>query len=216
MKDQELEEIPNLKPNLKKGFRLNAKITRAAKENPAEYKAWANMRQRCYNPNNTGYKNYGGRGIQVCYAWRYSFAIFLRDMGKRPSDKHSIDRIDNNGDYTPNNCRWALRRTQSLNRNHTGIRSESGRYEARITFNDKSYSLGTFDKERTAAQVHDRVRKLLIDVTLAMVTKEEAKSWRDNAVRENLLYFAIRVGETSYEVDEYLKEQYQQELQDGK
>jgi hypothetical protein len=79
-----------------------------------EYKAWAAMKARCLNPSDAAYAAYGGRGITVCDRWLDSSA-FLEDMGKRPSPKHSLDRINNNGNYEPGNCRWATARQQIRN-----------------------------------------------------------------------------------------------------
>lgn len=81
-----------------------------------EYNAWAKMRQRCYNPKDHKYPNYGGRGITVCERWNSDFAAFLADMGPRPSPTHSINRINNDGNYEPSNCNWATPKEQSNNR----------------------------------------------------------------------------------------------------
>jgi hypothetical protein len=72
-----------------------------------EYAAWMNMKARCYNPDTPGYHRYGGRGIAVCGEWRNDFAAFLRDVGRRPSSAHSLDRVNGDGNYEPSNCRWA-------------------------------------------------------------------------------------------------------------
>lgn len=80
-----------------------------------EYKVWANMKQRCTNATLPSYKNYGGRGIVYCAAWEL-FEGFFKDMGKRPSTKHQLERRDNNKGYTPENCYWATKQEQMLNR----------------------------------------------------------------------------------------------------
>jgi len=88
-----------------------------------EYSSWKSMISRCADKSNS---RYGGRGIKVCDRWVESFVAFLDDMGRRPSAGHSIDRIDNDGDYDPGNCRWATAEEQCRNRSNTLYLSLNG------------------------------------------------------------------------------------------
>lgn len=87
----------------------------------SEYFTWTNMKRRCNSPSHHKYKDYGARGINVCERWLLSFDNFLSDMGNRPTDTHTLDRINNDGNYEPLNCRWATQLEQQHNkrpRNH--------------------------------------------------------------------------------------------------
>lgn len=117
-------------------------------DNPI-YRVFQVMHQRCYNPGNASYPSYGGRGIRVCDRW-HDFVNFVLDMGERP-DGMTLERIDNNKGYSPDNCRWATPQEQANNRrirvNAKGIRKMvNGRWQAR--FGQKS--IGTFVTEQEA------------------------------------------------------------------
>lgn len=104
-----------------------------------EFKAWLAMRRRCYDKKLEFYSDYGGRGIKVCEAWREDFAQFLKDVGPAPSPKHTLDRIDNDGDYEPGNVRWATQLEQAQNRR--GLHKLTFQGETR-TMNDWSRIVG--------------------------------------------------------------------------
>ena len=99
--------------------------------NLPEYRIWAAMKSRCYGKSNSRYNCYGGRGIKVCNRWLNSFENFFLDMGARPSQEYSIDRIDNNLDYSPDNCRWATAEMQSNNKRTVEILSIDGKSQSR-------------------------------------------------------------------------------------
>jgi hypothetical protein len=93
----------------------------------AEKSVWYGMKERCFNANSKAFKYYGGRGITVCPEWREDFDSFYRDMGPRPSDMHTIDRINNDGNYEPGNCIWASKAAQANNRSNNTVIEIEGR-----------------------------------------------------------------------------------------
>lgn len=111
-----------------------------------EHRAWDGLKQRCLNPNNPEYPNYGGRGITVCDRWLHGFENFLADVGLRPTHRHSIDRVNNDRGYEPGNVRWATAAEQARNRRVAVTPQVASRAlflrEAAMTFGDIGGLLG--------------------------------------------------------------------------
>jgi len=100
---------PNQKTRLIHGHSVHTGVSKY-------YNAWSSMKKRCYNPKAQQYAHYGARGITVCSEWLNSFEAFYKDMGDAPTQKHQLDRINNDGNYEPNNCRWATSSENLSNR----------------------------------------------------------------------------------------------------
>ncbi|MDE2098097.1 MAG: hypothetical protein KGL39_12660 [Patescibacteria group bacterium] len=123
---------------------MAAKQWRHGKIGTPEYRSWASMRNRCLNVKGEHYHRYGGRGIKICKRWSgpNGFTNFLNDMGPKPTSKHEIERINNDGNYEPCNCRWATRQEQMLNTSQN----------RRFTFRGKSLTLRQWAQETGISQ----------------------------------------------------------------
>lgn len=118
------------------------RITPHGKTKTPEFTIWQMMRQRCNNPAHRSFPSYGGRGIRVCSRWNESFPAFLADIGPRPSSAHTLERIDNDRDYSPDNCRWAtpLEQGQNKRNNH------------HLTFQGQTLTIGEWSRRTGIAK----------------------------------------------------------------
>lgn len=129
-----------------------------------EYRSWVSMKTRCYNSNHQEYFRYGDKGVTVCDRWRQSFSNFYKDMGDKPSPRHTLDRINPEKGYEPGNCRWATPYEQTMNRrknknNKSGYVGVSGSpygWRAYGMYDGKSLSFGTYDTPEEAAYIRDQ------------------------------------------------------------
>jgi len=130
------------------------------------YNTWRRIRQRVMNENATGYKNYGERGIDICERWE-KFENFYKDMGDPPTKKHSIDRINNNKGYFPDNCRWATPHQQAINKRNPnnnqfglmGVYQTRGYIYSMIAVNKKRIFLGQFKTPEEAHKAYMKAKK---------------------------------------------------------
>lgn len=132
-----------------------------------EYLSWSKMRDRCLNNNHHAYARYGGRGICIDPAWD-DYSTFLRDMGRKPSPSHSLDRYpDNDGDYTPTNCRWATKEEQGRNRCDNKI----------VEFNGKKQSVASWAAELNIPKtaLYQRLGRLHWTIERAFTTPSEKR-----------------------------------------
>lgn len=118
----------------KSASRIRERSTIHGMSHSSEHKIWRGIIERCGNSDNT---RYGGRGIKICARWLHSFENFYKDMGPRPSSKHSIDRINNDGDYDSSNCRWATASEQGNNRSNNRIVTWMGRSQTLTKWADE-------------------------------------------------------------------------------
>lgn len=154
-----------------------ARQTKHGQVNSPEYTAWAHMVDRCDNPKNPAYKNYGGRGITVCERWRTA-ANFLADIGPRPTERHSLERINNDFGYSPSNCRWATPKEQCNNK----------RTNRRLRFDGRVQTVAQWSRELGIGT--SNIWNRLIDgwstqETLSTPVSEDKRGWETRRKRKS-------------------------------
>ena len=164
-----------------------SRLTKHGGKGTRLYSIWKGLKERCYNKNKKNYHIYGGRGIFVCDRWKDSFEAF-RDwaMTSGYTDMLSIDRIDNNGPYSPENCRWATRFIQ--NRNKTTTRW--------ITHKGKTLTLSGWAKilGLSASALHERIKKYGIATALSFIKIRKGEEWKGVGGQKNASERSSRVG----------------------
>jgi lambda repressor-like predicted transcriptional regulator len=144
-----------------------------------EYKIWAGMKCRCLNINNARYQSYGGRGIEVCERW-LDFENFIADMGRRPSSAYSIERINNNGNYCKDNCKWILKTDQTKNT------------RANIKLNYKNEILNLADLSRQTGIERNTLKGRIINKGWSIEKAIETPVVNENVEKRKLVYYEGR------------------------
>lgn len=133
-----------------------------------EYRSWGQMKARCYNKKHHAHARYGGRNITVCERWANSFENFIEDMGQKPTSKHSLDRVNPNGNYEPSNCRWADHNEQAMTRRHSnpyvGVYFERSKksWRATLQYNGKRVLYKRFKDFDDALKARQEAEKVYL------------------------------------------------------
>ncbi len=144
---------------------LNCTLVKHGMNRTSEYYAWLNIKQRCFNPKAAEYRNYGARGITMWKGYINNFEAFLNEVGKRPSNDHSIDRIDNNKGYEPGNMRWSTAKEQTNNR--------------RITFSLEGQKVSCIDLSNEIGIDRETIRRMInLECTREEIESYPSLGWR--------------------------------------